>query len=69
MIRDSARSGSIDRAQFARLRAAERCRHSDCKEWSVLSPDPYMASYVKRAYVPCPVYFLAFLTLPPWTRE
>jgi hypothetical protein len=39
MIRDSARSGSFDREQFARLRAAERCRHSDRKEWSVLSPD------------------------------
>ena len=39
MIRDSARSGSFDREQFARLRAAERCRHSDRKEWSVLNPD------------------------------
>ena len=39
MIRDSARSGSFDREQFARLRAAERCRHSDRKERSALSPD------------------------------
>jgi hypothetical protein len=34
-----------------------------------LMSNPYMASYVKRAYTPCPVYFLAFLTLLPWTRE
>ena len=29
MIRDPARSGATDREQFARLRAAERCRHSE----------------------------------------
>ena len=30
---------SSDREQFARLRAAERCRHSDCEEWWSFSPD------------------------------
>ena len=39
MIRDSARFGSFDREQFARLRAAEWCRHSDCEEWWGFSPD------------------------------
>ncbi len=39
MIRDSARAGSFDRKQFARMKAAERCRHSDYEESSVLSPD------------------------------
>ncbi len=39
MIRDPARSRSIDREQFARLRVAERCRHFDCEEWWVFRPD------------------------------
>ena len=33
IIRDPEQSGSIDREQFARLRAAERCRHCECEEW------------------------------------
>ena len=34
-----ARVGFIDPEQFARLRAADRCHHSDCDDWSVFSPD------------------------------
>ena len=33
------KAGHIDLPQFAQLRVADRCHHSDCAGWSVSSPD------------------------------
>ncbi len=65
--------GVIDRTHCALAKAAYLRYQSDGARWLCPGPwlhvpcahrsNPYMASYVKRAYVPCPVYFLAFLTL------
>ncbi len=78
IIRDPARSGSIDREQFARLRAAKRCRHSDCGEWPVLSPDtvavrdtgrtPIWPLLSRERTLSVPV-FAGFVDSPPGIRS
>ena len=71
--------GVIDRTHEAPGDESNQCVQSDGAQWLCPGPwlhvpcalrsNPYMVSYVKRAHTPCPVVFLAFLTLPLWTHD
>jgi hypothetical protein len=73
------RFSHIDRPKLARIRVADQRHQLDgARAVQSIAPshtlkcrrsNPYMVSYVKRAHTPCPDYFLAFLTLPLWTRD